>query len=75
MIKGLKYLSCEEELKDLGLFHLEKRWLRGRLINVSKYPKGGCKEDGARLFLMETSDRTRGNGHKLKHRRLPLNIR
>ena len=40
-----------------------------------KYLKGGCKEVSARLFSLVPSDRTRGNGHRLKHRKLPLNSR
>jgi len=45
------------------------------LINVYKYPKGGCEAEGARIISLVPSDRTRGSGRKTKHRRFPLNPR
>ena len=64
MIQGLEHLSYEDRLRELALFILEKRWVRGDLIAVFQYLKGDYRKDRDNLFSKTCCDRTRGNGFK-----------
>lgn len=64
MSKGLKVLTYEEGLSEIGFPHLGEKKAQRDLFSAYQYLLGGCKEDGVRLFSVVLSNRTKGDGHR-----------
>jgi len=60
-------------LKDLDLLSMENRRLWEDLITAFQYLKAS-KQEGDQLFAQSDSDRTGGNGFKLKKERFRLDL-
>ncbi len=72
MIPSQRNKSYEERLARLNLFSLEKRRLRGKLMECFKILKGFTNVDANKLFSIDELSRTRSNGMKLRCRQTEL---
>ena len=66
MLPGMEGISYEERLEKLGLFSLERRRLRGDLMEVYKIMRGMDRVDSQKLFPRVEESITRGHRFKVR---------
>ncbi|KAF7246201.1 RNA-directed DNA polymerase from mobile element jockey [Varanus komodoensis] len=75
LVAGLQGMPYEARLRELGLFSLEKRRLRGDMLATYRYVRGCHMEMGRDLFSPAEEGRTLSNGAKLREPRFHLDAR
>ncbi len=65
IIQGLRTLPYQERLRRLNLHSLERRRVRGELIEIFKWMKGYNKGDVSKVLKVGEQGITRSNGFKL----------
>ncbi|RMC13673.1 hypothetical protein DUI87_08750 [Hirundo rustica rustica] len=71
-LEGSEAESDEGWLRELGMFTVEKRRLRGDLITLYNSLEGGCSHVQVSLFSQVSNDWMRGNDLKLERYRLDI---
>lgn len=74
LVKGLRNRCCDEQLRELRLFSVEKRRLSQDLIDLYSTLKRDQSEVEIDFFSQAESGRTKGNGLKLHQERFRLHI-
>lgn len=59
------HLACEETLRKLGLFRMEKKQHQGDFMAAFQSLWVGFQEDGDKLLTVVYGMKTHNNGHKL----------
>ncbi|RMB97866.1 hypothetical protein DUI87_25344 [Hirundo rustica rustica] len=72
--KGVEGKTYEEQLRELGLFNLEKRRLSFDFDILYYYQRGSCSMMGFDVSCQTISDRTRGHSLKRHQGRFRLDI-
>uniref|UniRef100_A0A8D2Q013 Reverse transcriptase domain-containing protein n=1 Tax=Varanus komodoensis TaxID=61221 RepID=A0A8D2Q013_VARKO len=74
LVASLQGIGYEARLRELDLFSLEKRRLRGDMLATYRYVRGCHMEMGRDLFSPAEEGRTHSNGAKLREPRFNLFI-
>ena len=75
MIAGFENKSYEERLKELGMFSVERRFLRGDMIQVYKIFASDNNTEIEKYFILDRGRVTRGHDKKIKKKPCHLDLR
>jgi len=75
LIEGFRNMSYSERLSQTGLISMEKRRVRGDLIEVFKMLKSNDRVDFNKYFEIQSYNRTRGHNCRIVKQRSNLDIR
>ena len=65
MIQGIRNLTYKDRIKHLNLHSLDRRRIKGDLIEVFEWVKGFNKGDINKVLIVKEKVRTQTNGFKL----------
>ena len=75
MLPGLENMDYDQRLRELGLYSLERRRMRGDMIEVYKILRGIDRVDNQHLFPRAPLLCTRGHGFKVRGGKFKGDIR